>query len=499
MPVPAAPLPALPEPKVVSYEEISELLESSSFLTKLAMSMVDTYTYKANWYEKRERELEEREDALRERIRAQSEEFDSLPEDVRRSGSADTAQISQLQALLQEKVLYVTMQDYIREAFDDLVKDQDLLVELRTVEGAERKVRRALRSGAIKRKQLELVEAVTLVESNIRGDTRRHIREHLYTLLKTFAYNPRGMLNSLQFNFLLMGRAGVGKTQIAFTMARFFHAVGILITGQLHPLTKSSFIAGFLGQSAAKTRAALYSSLEGVAFLDEAYALLSCEYSQPDNKRAPGDTGEPAERTVTKRDAYGMDAVDTLTEMLTDLKGMLCFIAAGYEEEMMTCFLGANSGLNRRFPTKWTLGRFSLKDLLDLLHTQLLNIDRSGNFWFQNRQLFESDEPGRRSQDMVASAAPFIGALDQMDALTSQAGDIETLAHSFYNLAAVTPAKRLENTPAIGAVNEFLAITKRQPFMRIVRLSSDGSLVYLLDAEGKRQALPSYPPPRVGS
>jgi hypothetical protein len=63
-------------------------------------------------------------------------------------------------------------------------------------------------------------------------------------------------------------------------------------------------IAGYLGQTALKTRDVIKDSLGGVLFIDEAYALGNTE----------------------KRDSFSKECIDTLCEALSDHKENLMVV-----------------------------------------------------------------------------------------------------------------------------------------------------------------------------
>ena len=56
-------------------------------------------------------------------------------------------------------------------------------------------------------------------------------------------------------------------------MGSLFSKLGVLKKGTFTKATRSDLIAGYLGQTAIKTREMVEKSLGGVLFIDEAYAL----------------------------------------------------------------------------------------------------------------------------------------------------------------------------------------------------------------------------------
>ena len=100
-------------------------------------------------------------------------------------------------------------------------------------------------------------------------------------------------------------------------------------------------IAGYLGQTAIKTRELMESCLGGVLFIDEAYALGNTE----------------------KRDSFAKECIDTLCEGLSDNKSNLMVIIAGYKEELDNCFFSYNQGLNSRFTWRFKTDDYNAEEL----------------------------------------------------------------------------------------------------------------------------------------
>ena len=148
-------------------------------------------------------------------------------------------------------------------------------------------------------------------------------------------------------HMVFKGNAGTGKTTVARIIGNIYRELGVLSQGQLVECNRSSLVAGYVGQTAERTRAKIEEAIGGVLFIDEAYSLMQ-----------GGETD------------FGREAINELVAQVENHREDLCVIIAGYSDDM-DMFLSANQGLSSRFSEKITFEDYTPDEMMIILNNML--------------------------------------------------------------------------------------------------------------------------------
>jgi SpoVK/Ycf46/Vps4 family AAA+-type ATPase len=143
-------------------------------------------------------------------------------------------------------------------------------------------------------------------------------------------------------HFVFTGSPGTGKTTVARLIAKILYGLEMLDSYKLNEVLRSDLVAGFVGQTAIKTKEVVDASLGGVLFIDEAYSLTSREGTD-----------------------FGAEAIETLLAEMENNRDNLCVVAAGYQDKMEQ-FLSSNPGLRSRFSRTIYFPDYSPDELVEI-------------------------------------------------------------------------------------------------------------------------------------
>ncbi|WP_260146919.1 AAA family ATPase [Streptomyces sp. CEV 2-1] len=168
-------------------------------------------------------------------------------------------------------------------------------------------------------------------------------------------------------HFVFAGPPGTGKTTVARIIGKVFAGLGLLRSGHVIEAQRVDLVGQHLGSTAIKTTQVIDSALNGVLFIDEAYALSNSGYSGGD--------------------AFGDEAMQVLLKRAEDDRDRLVVVLAGYRDEMAG-LLASNPGLVSRFNTRVDFPSYSAEELVRIARSVLAS---------------QGDEPDAGAVDVLGS------------------------------------------------------------------------------------------------
>jgi hypothetical protein len=189
------------------------------------------------------------------------------------------------------------------------------------------------------------VESVETILAELEGLTglapvKRFVRDQINLLrLEMHGASSLSVREPELRHMVFTGAPGTGKTTVARLMGRVFQTLGVVKRGHVVATSEQELTAGGWTEVGASTRKKVREALNGVLFIDEAYALAE----------------SPA----------GPRVVAELLTAMVDHRDRLVVIVAGYEREMENLFR-INPGLRGRFPHHVAFPDYTANELVEI-------------------------------------------------------------------------------------------------------------------------------------
>ncbi|MBP6990980.1 MAG: AAA family ATPase [Spirochaetes bacterium] len=215
----------------------------------------------------------------------------------------------------------------------------------------------AVTSAAVAVKEAEQEETLEQVMEKINALVgMEKIKEQIATLVNLIKVQKEREerklpATPLSLHAVFYGPPGTGKTTIARMLGRVYRALGLLKKGQLVETDRAGLVAGYVGQTAINVDNVVQKALDGVLFIDEAYALV------------PDDIGG--------RD-FGQEAINIILKRMEDYRDRLVVIVAGYTDEMDR-FIKSNPGLRSRFSRYFYFDHYRPEELMRIFDSFCVN------------------------------------------------------------------------------------------------------------------------------
>ncbi len=148
----------------------------------------------------------------------------------------------------------------------------------------------------------------------------------------------------ISLHSVFTGNPGTGKTTVAKMLGQIYHKMGLLSKGKVTEVGRAELIGKFIGQTAPLVKEIIEKARGGILFIDEAYSLM---------------------REGDSTNDFGQEVVEVLLKEMSDGRGDLAIIVAGYPKEM-NHFLSANPGLRSRFNLSFHFDDYLPQELMEI-------------------------------------------------------------------------------------------------------------------------------------
>ena len=164
-----------------------------------------------------------------------------------------------------------------------------------------------------------------------------------YFKMESFMAKRNLKISSPSRHMVFYGAPGTAKTTVARLFAQIMKENGVLSKGELVEVGRKDLVGKYVGWTAMQVERVFKIAEGSVLFIDEAYSL------------------------VDGRDKlYGQEAINTIVQMMENMRENTIVIFAGYEKEMKE-FINQNPGLRSRIPFHVHFPDYSDSELLEIL------------------------------------------------------------------------------------------------------------------------------------
>ncbi|MBC7885978.1 MAG: AAA family ATPase [Saprospiraceae bacterium] len=177
-------------------------------------------------------------------------------------------------------------------------------------------------------------------------EIKQKVREHARYIEFLKLRKDKGFKESEAINIhsVFTGNPGTGKTTVAKMMGQLYKKMGLLSKGHVIEVDRVDLVGEYIGQTAPKTKEVIEKARGGVLFIDEAYALA----------RANDDSKD-----------FGREVIEILVKEMSNGKGDLAIVVAGYPKEMKN-FINSNPGLKSRFKHFFEFADYLPQELIEI-------------------------------------------------------------------------------------------------------------------------------------